>query len=88
MVPYSTNRHGRIAVVFCGVYGCGSVVMGYLFIKFMGLTGVGLALLISEIIMAICVVPTALRMAGQSWNQWIITMLEFPKLIFAKETKK
>jgi len=78
MVPYATNRHIRIAVFYCLVYGVGAFVTGYFGAKFFGLNGVALSLLFVETIMAVIVIRIALYMAKVKMTEWVLAVFNPP----------
>jgi len=78
MVPYATNRHGRIAIFYSLVYGATAFGMGYIWSARLGLCGAALALLLAEVAMAVVVIHASLRMAGMGIAQWIKTILQPP----------
>lgn len=84
MVPYATNRHGRIALIYLGVYGVGALALGYLGANMVGLPGAGAGLLVAEMGMACYVLPTALKMAGQRWRVWLSSTLQPPTFILSR----
>jgi O-antigen/teichoic acid export membrane protein len=84
MVPYATNRHGRIALIYAGVYGGGALALSYLGASTSGLAGAGAGLLVVEIGMACYVLPTALKMAGQHWGAWLSITLQPPTLLLSR----
>lgn len=88
MVPYATNRHGRIAVIFTAVYGAGSLGGGYLGAMVFGLPGAAAALLGAEVIMAAFVLPAALKMGQQSWGIWLSSTLRPPTFIISRALSK
>jgi O-antigen/teichoic acid export membrane protein len=78
MVPYATNRHGRIAVFYTLLYGAVAFVLAYLGAESIGLIGVALALLLAELAMASIVIHTALKMTHVTINQWAGSVLKPP----------
>ena len=84
MVPYATNRHGRLALIYLGVYGVGALALGYLGASISGLPGAGAGLLAAEMGMACYVLPTALKMAGQHWRAWLSSTLQPPTLLISR----
>lgn len=78
MVPYATNRHGRIAASYTLVYGVIPFGLAYLGAKALGLTGVALALLLAETAMAVIVLRASLRMVRMSMSQWGKAVLRPP----------
>ena len=84
MVPYATNRHGRIAVVYTSIYGAAAIVGAYLAALTFGLIGVGVALLCAEFLMTTYVLPTALAMDQQTWGTWFATAVRPPMFILSE----
>lgn len=82
MVPYATNRYGRIAAFYSCVYGGAAFVLAYASANHFGFNGVGAALLIVEIVMAAYVLSVALRLSGQLWVEWIRVIVHPPWWIF------
>jgi O-antigen/teichoic acid export membrane protein len=82
MVPYATNRHGRIAVFYSAIYGATAFVLAYAGAIFFGYVGVGAALLFVEAVMAVYVVLAALKLSGQLWRQWIRAVMCPPWWLF------
>ena len=78
MVPYATNRHGRIAIFYSLVYGATAFGLGYIWAAGLGLSGAALALLLAEAAMAVVVIQTSLRMTSMSMAQWVKTVLRPP----------
>lgn len=87
MVPYATNRHGRIAVFYSLVYGAGAFVMGYFGAKGLGLIGAALALLLSELGIASIVIHAALKMAQVEMSQWVWAVFRPPFDILGRLVK-
>lgn len=83
MVPYATNRHGRIALVFMAVYGVGALAAGYVGAATVGLFGVAVGLLMAEVVMTACVLPMALKMGRQDWNTWLSSTFRPPAFILS-----
>jgi O-antigen/teichoic acid export membrane protein len=71
MAAYATNRHVRVALVYSVVYGGGASSLAYILAKFLGLTGVGSALLLSEIAIAPYVLLKTFHLTGESWTSWL-----------------
>ena len=84
MAAYATNRHVRVALVYSAVYGGGAFVLAYIFVKFSGLAGVGLALLLSEIAMAPYVLMKTFQLTGESWTSWSSQVARPPWFLFRK----
>ena len=78
MVPYATNRHGRVALLYTLVYGVSAFGLGYIMAKGLGLGGIALALLQAEVIMAAIVVHDSLQITRVSMAQWAETILNPP----------
>jgi len=78
MVPYATNRHGRIAIFYSLVYGATALGIGYIWTARFGLCGAALALLLAEVAMAVVVIHASLRMACMGIAQWLKTILQPP----------
>jgi O-antigen/teichoic acid export membrane protein len=81
MAPYATNRHERIGLFYCLVFGVFAVVAAYAGVKLLGLIGLGIALLTVEIIMAIFVIPASLKFVGLSWNAWFGVVIKPPTFL-------
>lgn len=71
MAAYATNRHVRVALVYSAVYGGAAFGIAYIFAKILGLRGVGLALLLSELVMGPYVLHKTFQLAGESWYSWL-----------------
>ena len=84
MVPYSTNRLGRIALFYALIYGATAIGFGYLWAARLGIGGAALALLLAEAIMAVVVINVSSRMACIGMVQWIKTVLRPPFGLFGK----
>ena len=78
MVPYATNRYGRIAMHYTLIYGVGAASLGYIGAVGLGIVGTALALLIAEGIMAAVIVHSALRLLRMSAKHWLNTILRPP----------
>lgn len=74
MVAYATNRHQRVALYYALLYGICAVAMAYAGGHYMGFFGIGLALLIAEIMVGAYVLKTALTLVGDSWRMWVAAM--------------
>jgi len=84
MAAYATNRHVRVALVYSAVYGGGAFVLAYIFVKYSGLVGVGLALLLSEIAMAPYVLLKTFQLTGVSWTSWSTQVARPPWFLFRR----
>jgi O-antigen/teichoic acid export membrane protein len=82
MVPYATNRLGRIAIFYSLVYGATASGLGYYWSAGLGLGGAALALLLAEIAMAVVVIHASLRMACIGMAQWGKNVLRPPFGLF------
>lgn len=78
MVPYSTNRHVNIAIIYIFAYGAIPFGLGYLVGNAMGLAGAAVALLVAESAMAVIVIRTALRMTQMTLGKWITILMRPP----------
>ena len=84
MVPYATNRHGRIAVSYTLIYGAAALGLAYLGAIALGLIGVALALLLAEIVMAVIVLRASLTMVDMSMSKWVKAVLPPPRWILSQ----
>ena len=82
MVPYATNRHGKVAVVYSVVYGAGAAGVGYVGCRVLGLVGGGIALVLAETVMSIIVIRTALTMTGETLIAWLTAVVPPPWFLF------
>ena len=78
MVPFATNRHGRIAVIYVLAYGVLPLATAQVALAGNRLEVAGLALVAAESVMAWYVIRAALAMTGQHWPAWIRGMLPLP----------
>jgi len=78
MVPYSSNRHGRIAPYYALVYGVSAVGLGYIWAARFGLGGAALALLLVEAALAMVVIRAASHMANVPVLHWLRFILRPP----------
>lgn len=84
-IAASINRHGRIAVMFSVVYGALAFVIAFGATHLFGLVGVGMAILLVEIIMTMYVVPFGCYISGESWNEWIKKVVIPPNVLNIKK---
>jgi len=84
MAAYATNRYVHLALVYSAVYGGGVFALSYIFAKFSGLAGVGLALLLSEIAMAPYVLLKTIQLTGESWASWSSQVARPPLFLFRR----
>lgn len=82
MVPYATNRHTRIAVVYSAVYGGIAFVVCYMGALVLGFIGVGIGLLFVEIVMTAFVLPVTLNLVEQKWGDLLRVVVSPPLFIF------
>jgi len=78
MVPYATNRHGRIALSYSLIYGGAALMLAHVSAELLGYIGVGTALLVAELAMAGLVVSAALRLSDCSWIEWALSIVRPP----------
>ena len=71
MAAYATNRHVPVALVYFTVYGGIAFCLAITFSKMFGLSGVGLALLVSEITMSPYVLWKTFQLTGESLSSWV-----------------
>jgi O-antigen/teichoic acid export membrane protein len=71
MAAYATNRHVPVALVYFTVYGGIAFGLAITFSKMFGLSGVGLALLVSEITMSPYVLWKTFQLTGESLSSWV-----------------
>ena len=71
------NLHERLALVYTIATGV-TVCLTYLAARHYGLYGAAGSLLLSEIIMDVYVLPSALRIAHDTWSGFFLSMLHFP----------
>ena len=82
LIPvYATNRHIDIAIYYSFIYGLGSLVIAYLLVPFLGLIGIALGLLVTEILMTIIVLRASLIMLNISLANWIRFVVNPPFII-------
>ena len=86
MVAFSTNRHEGAALFYAATQ-CGAVLLVVLFAKQFGLTGVGWALVATESMLILWVIPQALRLSATSFSSWMRIVVRPPVFIFNFVTK-
>jgi O-antigen/teichoic acid export membrane protein len=74
-VPMAANKHQRLAVVYL-ISTSVSLSLGYPLILQFGLGGAGVALLLCEIGMSICVVHMSNRLLSDRWSQFATSMID------------
>ena len=82
IVPYATNRHGRIAVFYTLVYGVIGFGLSCLWAAKLVLIGAAAALLVVECAMAVIVIQASLVMSQMKLSQWGRAVLRPPLDIF------
>ena len=85
MVPYATNRHEQIAVLYAAIYGCGVLILSIALMRPFQSAGAGVALLVGELAMAAVVLPIAMRLSGESGCNWLRTVVRPPLFLFARK---
>jgi hypothetical protein len=65
MVPYATNRHGRIALAYASIYGIATIVLGYWGIRIWGFISSGFVLFFVELVMSVYIIRVATTMVRQ-----------------------
>jgi len=70
VAAYATNRHVGIAFVYTIVYGLLAIFIAFALMNLSGITGAGLAILLSELMMAYYILPKMLMLAGESFASW------------------
>jgi O-antigen/teichoic acid export membrane protein len=81
MAMYATNRVGKPALAYIAIYGALAFALAYAGIHLFGFIGVGAALLVVELIMAVYVVPASLRFTGESGAAWAGTIVRPPTFL-------
>jgi O-antigen/teichoic acid export membrane protein len=71
------NQHERLATLYTIATGI-TVVCTYFAARRYGLYGAAASLLLSEIIMDVYVLPSALRIAHDTWSGFLRSMLNYP----------
>ncbi|HEX4155808.1 MAG TPA: lipopolysaccharide biosynthesis protein [Acidobacteriaceae bacterium] len=71
------NQHERLAVLYTIATGL-TVVLTYFAGRSYGLYGAAASLLLSEVIMDIYVLPSALRVAHDTWSGFLPSLLHYP----------
>lgn len=77
MVPYATNRHGRVALFSLAANG-GMLLFAVFFMAWFGLSGAGAAVLLAELSMTVFVLPVALSQSSVTLNFWLGKILRPP----------
>jgi O-antigen/teichoic acid export membrane protein len=83
MVPYATNRHERIAVLYAAIYGSGVLILSIPLMRYFQSSGSGFALLVGELAMTAVVLPIAIRLSGDSGYNWLRTVTRPPVFLFS-----
>ncbi|MBC8505951.1 MAG: MATE family efflux transporter [Chloroflexi bacterium] len=74
----AANRHQKAAVAYFVIYGAFTLILVYLSSMLEKLSGIALALIVSEIAMWASIVPQALKMVHLSFVEWQQAMLMPP----------
>jgi O-antigen/teichoic acid export membrane protein len=74
----ATNRHGNLAIYYLIVYGVLSIAGTVIASKLYGINGAPLSLLIAEIAMLIFTLPFSIRVARDSWKDWLFSVIKPP----------
>ena len=77
MVPYATNRHEGVAVRFLIINGALLLLAGFL-MSSIGLSGAGVALLFSELAMAVWVLRAAFSLSEVPLGYWLRAVVRPP----------
>ena len=77
MLVYSTNRHGRVAVVYVLVNGA-VLAAAYGLAPWVGLPGIAVCLLVAEILLAGYVIGQSLALLGGPLSQFVSMVLRPP----------
>jgi O-antigen/teichoic acid export membrane protein len=82
VVPAATNNHEKIARAILYT-SCLSLVFSYFLMKvpFLGLRGAAVALVIGDLLAALVVVKTSLRLVEDNFQDFCQSMFEFPKML-------
>lgn len=88
MVPYATNRHERIALLYVAIYGGGMLILSIPLMRYLETAGAGIALLVCELVMAAVVLPVAIRLSGASGYEWLTTVVRPPLFLLATKRKR
>lgn len=81
MVPYATNRHEPVAFLFFLANG-GMLLLASGFMTWFGLTGAGVAVLLTEMAMVGAILPTAFRLSDVTLGIWLEQVVKLPKFRF------
>lgn len=77
MVPYATNRHERVALVFL-IANSGTLLIAAILMDQFAMIGAGVAVLLVEITMAAWVLPAAFRLSGENPRNWLRMIVRSP----------
>jgi len=78
MAAYATNRHVKVAMVYSMVYGGLTFFLAVFLLKQLGVAGAGLAIFLSEAVMALVALPKMLKLAGESFPSWVTGIVKPP----------
>lgn len=79
MVPYATNRHGRVAI-FSIASNSGMLLIAIFFMTWLGLPGSGMAVFFAELAMAAWVLPVAFSQNVIGVKIWLRRIASLPQL--------
>lgn len=80
MVPYATNRHGYVALFFIGVNSC-MLLLAPILMKWLGISGSGVIVLMAELMMIAYVLPVAFSLTQSQYKKWILSIIK-PRIKF------
>ena len=72
------NRHERLALLYSVATGL-TVLVTYVAARHWGLYGAAASLLLSELIMSTYVLPSSLRIARDTWGEFLSSLLDVPQ---------
>jgi len=78
MVAQATNRHVKVAVIYAIIYGGLTFFLAVLLVQKFGVAGAGLAIFLSEAVMAFATLPRMLLLAGESFSSWVTGITKPP----------
>lgn len=87
MAAYATNRHVKLAIVHFLVYGISAILLTYVIAHKAGMAGVGLVLLLVELIMAPYVIVKTLNLVGETSAYFLGQIARPPLFLFDKIRK-
>lgn len=78
MAAYSTNRHIQVALIYFMTFGALAFLLSFLLTAMMELPGAGVAVLMSELLIAPYVLAKTINMAGETWSSWLSHVVRPP----------